>query len=151
MVAVDLNRSIDEISLANFALKRIQRCEIDQLIDPALGYDTNPQIKNMITAVAELAFQCLQHENEMRPTMNEVLDVLMDIQVVGTRAACDSTRDFRTVHLLPLSETKDSVVLLKEFRTSPVSVTSKWQSNSSTSTTRSNRGDRSSVKNGIST
>ncbi|KAK1423092.1 hypothetical protein QVD17_18386 [Tagetes erecta] len=135
LVVVDLNRSQDEISLANFALKRIQRCEIDQLIDPNLGSDTNPKIKNMITSVAELAFQCLQYESEMRPTMHEVLDVLMDIQEVGGIEAYGGTKDFETMNVLPLLETSDAVVLFKDFMSSPVSVTSDWHTNKSASTT----------------
>ncbi|MFS8018075.1 putative protein kinase RLK-Pelle-WAK-LRK10L-1 family [Helianthus anomalus] len=37
LVAVDLDRSQDELSLANLALNRIQRCATDELIDPILG------------------------------------------------------------------------------------------------------------------
>ncbi|KAK1423095.1 hypothetical protein QVD17_18389 [Tagetes erecta] len=124
MVVVDLNRSQDEIGLANFALNKIQRFEIDQLIDPILISDTNPEIKNMITSVAELAFLCLQYESEMRPTMNEVLDVLMGIQAGGGKQAYDSNRDFQSMNALPLPGTNDAVVLLKDFLPSPVSVTS---------------------------
>ncbi|KAI3825027.1 hypothetical protein L1987_06502 [Smallanthus sonchifolius] len=126
MVAVDLNRSQDKISLANLALNRIQSGAIEELIDPVLGSDTNPEIMSMITSVAELAFRCLQYESEMRPTMNEVLDVLMDIQALGGTEVYDSTRHVQTVNV-PLSETNDTVVLLKDYRPSPVSVTSEWQ------------------------
>ncbi|KAI3825045.1 hypothetical protein L1987_06521 [Smallanthus sonchifolius] len=143
--------SEDEISLANFALNKIQRCAIDQLIDTVLGSDTNPEIMSMITSVAELAFRCLQYESEMRPTMNEVLDVLMDIQALGGTEAYDNIIDFQTMNVLPLSKTNDAVVLLKDFRPSPVSVASEWQSNSSASTMLSSNGDRLSLKNGINT
>jgi hypothetical protein len=34
----------------------------------------------MVSSVAELAFMCLQHEREMRPTMEEVLEVLRGIE-----------------------------------------------------------------------
>ncbi|KAJ0648356.1 putative protein kinase RLK-Pelle-WAK-LRK10L-1 family [Helianthus annuus] len=110
MVAVDLDRSQDEIGLANLALNRIQRCAIDELIDPVLGSDTNPETTNMITLVAELAFRCLQYDSDMRPTMNEVLDVLMDIQAVGRIDTNNSNRDLKTVNETPLSETNDAVV-----------------------------------------
>nr|KAJ0219100.1 hypothetical protein LSAT_V11C300124170 [Lactuca sativa] len=84
MVAVDLNRSQDEISLANLALNRIQIGALDQLIDPVLlGSDPDAEIMRTMTSVAELAFRCLQYYSEMRPTMNEVLDVLEDIQSLG--------------------------------------------------------------------
>ncbi|KAM0012233.1 putative protein kinase RLK-Pelle-WAK-LRK10L-1 family [Helianthus debilis subsp. tardiflorus] len=151
MVAVDLNRSQDEIGLANLAINRIKRCEIDELIDPVLGSVSNPEIMNMITLVAELAFRCLQYDSDMRPTMNEVLDVLMDIQAVGRIATYDSNRDLQTVNVSPLSETNDAVVLLKDFLPSPVSVTSEWQSNNSASTTLSGKGDNLTMKNDINT
>ncbi|KAK1423094.1 hypothetical protein QVD17_18388 [Tagetes erecta] len=139
MVVVDLNRSQDEIGLANFALKRIKKCAFDQLIDPILGSNANLEIKNMITSVAEVAFQCLQYESDMRPTMNEVLDVLIDIQTEGGKEVYDTTRDFQSMNV---NETNDAAVLLKDFPPSPVSVTSEWQSNNSASTTLSVNGDR---------
>lgn len=80
MEAIDLRRSQEEISLANLALNKIQRCAVDDLIDPALGAHSNPNIKNMITSVADLGFRCLQFDSKMRPKMNEVLDVLMEIE-----------------------------------------------------------------------
>ncbi|KAD7478825.1 hypothetical protein E3N88_01961 [Mikania micrantha] len=142
MVAVDLNRSQDEISLANLALNRIQGRAIHQLIDPVLGSDTNPETMNMITSVAEVAFRCLQYHSEMRPTMSEVLDELMNIQATGgVYVAYDSIRDLQTVN--------DAVVLLKDFRSSPVSVTGEWQSNNTESTTISSNGDELSMKNDI--
>ncbi|XP_076914719.1 LEAF RUST 10 DISEASE-RESISTANCE LOCUS RECEPTOR-LIKE PROTEIN KINASE-like 1.1 [Bidens hawaiensis] len=151
MAAVDLNRSKEEISLANLALNKIQRCAIDELIDPVLGSNTNPEIMNMITLVAELAFRCLQYDSDMRPTMNEVLDVLMDIQAMGRIDAYDSTKDLQTVTMQPLPETNDALVLLKDFLHSPVSVASEWQSNNSASTTLSINGDGMSKKNHINT
>ncbi|KAJ0823219.1 putative protein kinase RLK-Pelle-WAK-LRK10L-1 family [Helianthus annuus] len=104
-VAVDKRRPREEIYLANLARNRIQRYEIDQLIDPALVSDSNPEIKVMITSAAELAYQCLQIDSNMRPTMKEVLDVLMEIQAGRRMDAVD-----------------DSVVLLKDFSPSPISL-----------------------------
>ncbi|GKC33906.1 leaf rust 10 disease-resistance locus receptor-like protein kinase-like 1.1 protein [Tanacetum coccineum] len=147
MVAVDLNRSQDEISLANLALSKIQRCELDQLIDPVLVSDPKGEIMVMITSVAELAFRCLQYHSEMRPTMSEVLDVLMDIQGEGEIDDNDSIRDLESVKAPPPSKASDTVVLLKDFLPSPVSVTSEWQSETSASTTISSNGDRLSMKN----
>ncbi|GJW33775.1 leaf rust 10 disease-resistance locus receptor-like protein kinase-like 1.1 protein [Tanacetum coccineum] len=140
MVAVDLNRSKEEINLANLALNRIQRSAVDELIDPVLVTDSNDELVTMITSVAELAFRllCLQYDSEMRPTMSEVLDVLMDIQAEGRQDADD---------LRPSSETNDIVVLLKNFPPSPVSVTGEWQSENSASTTVSSGGDRSASRN----
>nr|KAJ0217846.1 hypothetical protein LSAT_V11C300124150 [Lactuca sativa] len=131
MVAVDLNRSQDEISLANLALNRIQIGALDQLIDPViLGSDPDAEIMRTIPSVAELAFRCLQYYSEMRPTMNEVLDVLEDIQSLG-RIDDDDSKP------LPPSETSDTAVLLKEFPPAPVS--GEWLSDCTGSTTISAR------------
>ncbi|KAL7610741.1 hypothetical protein Lser_V15G11774 [Lactuca serriola] len=124
MRAVDLNRSDDEISLANLALNKIQRCALDQLIDPDLGSDSDAETMRMTTSVAELAFQCLQYYSEMRPTMNEVLDLLEDIQSPGRIDADESITDMEKVKPPPPSEASDKTVLLKDFLRSPVSITS---------------------------
>nr|KAJ0218935.1 hypothetical protein LSAT_V11C300124200 [Lactuca sativa] len=135
MRAVDLNRSEDEISLANLALNKIQRCALDQLMDPDLGSDSDAETLRMITSVAELAFQCLQYYSEMRPTMNEVLDALEDIQSHGRIDSDDSIRDLEKAKPPPPSEASNKTVLLKDFLPSPVSITSEWHSASTTSTT----------------
>ncbi|KAG6391673.1 hypothetical protein SASPL_149430 [Salvia splendens] len=69
----------DEINLANLALTRIQRGAFHELADPSLGYNLNAEVTEMVTSVAEIAFQCLQLEKEMRPSMAEVLALLKDI------------------------------------------------------------------------
>ncbi|CAH1414084.1 unnamed protein product [Lactuca virosa] len=135
MVAVDLSRTQDDISLVNLALNRIQRCAFDQLIDPVLGSDSDPEVMRMVTSVAELAFRCLQFYSEMRPTMNEVLDVLVDIQSQGRIDVDDSIRELEEVITPPLSENNDKTVVLKDFLPSPVSITGEWHSNSTVSTT----------------
>ncbi|KAJ0433631.1 putative protein kinase RLK-Pelle-WAK-LRK10L-1 family [Helianthus annuus] len=147
MVAVDLNRSQDDICLANLALNMIKTSAIDQLIDPVLESNSNPEIKNMITSVAELAFRCLQFDSVMRPTMNEVLHALMEIQDGKGIEDGGNIRDLETTNLPPLSEISDSVVLLKDFPPSPLSISSEWQSDNSVSTTVSSNGDRLPVKN----
>nr|XP_043638979.1 LEAF RUST 10 DISEASE-RESISTANCE LOCUS RECEPTOR-LIKE PROTEIN KINASE-like 1.1 [Erigeron canadensis] len=150
MVAFDFDRSRDEMILANLALNRIQKGSIDQLIDPVLGSDSDDEIKRMITSVAELAFQCLQFDSEMRPTMNEVLKVLIDIKTNGRTDAHETTIDAETLKPPPLSETSDQEALLKDSLASPVSViTNEWQSDDSASTTLSNA-DRVPIKNHIS-
>uniref|UniRef100_A0ACD5VE39 Uncharacterized protein n=1 Tax=Avena sativa TaxID=4498 RepID=A0ACD5VE39_AVESA len=74
--AVDMSRSHSEINLANMALNRIQNHELVQLVDPELGYDTDSETRNSIDRVAEVAFQCLQLERELRPSIKEVVEVL---------------------------------------------------------------------------
>ncbi|XP_022024081.2 LEAF RUST 10 DISEASE-RESISTANCE LOCUS RECEPTOR-LIKE PROTEIN KINASE-like 1.1 [Helianthus annuus] len=146
MAPLDLNRSQDDISLANLALNRIKASAIDQLIDPVLESNSNPEIKNMITSVAELAFRCLQYHSEMRPTMHEVLDVLMEIQAERRIDVGDSIKDLETLNPPALSKIKDSAFLLKDFPPSPVSISSKWQSNNSAPTMLSSNGDRLPIK-----
>ncbi|PWA85318.1 concanavalin A-like lectin/glucanase domain, Serine/threonine-protein kinase, Ulk1/Ulk2 [Artemisia annua] len=108
---------------------------VQQFLNEALVSDSKGEIMAMITSVAELAFRCLQYHSEMRPTMNEVLDVLMDIQGEGKIDDHDSIRDLENVQAPPPSKASDKMVLLKDFLPSPVSVTSEWQSETSASTT----------------
>ncbi|GJU59695.1 leaf rust 10 disease-resistance locus receptor-like protein kinase-like 1.1 protein, partial [Tanacetum coccineum] len=148
MVAVDLKRSQDEISLANFALNRIQRCAFEQLIDPLLVSGSNSKMMTMIQLVAELAFRCLQYDSETRPTMNEVLYVLMDIQAEGKTDSHDNAiTDSETIKSPPPSERNDTVVLLEDLLPSPVSISSEWESEKSASTTGSSNKDRLPMKN----
>lgn len=142
LVAVDLSRSSDDISLANLAINRIQRCMVDQLIDPVLGSDSDSEIMRMITLVAELAFRCLQYDSEMRPTMTEVLEVLEDIQGTGRSYGYNSIKESKNVE--PLGST---VVLLKGPSPSPISVAGEWQSES---TILSSSGDGLAMKNHMS-
>nr|GEV85539.1 leaf rust 10 disease-resistance locus receptor-like protein kinase-like 1.2 [Tanacetum cinerariifolium] len=126
MPAIDISRSREEISLANMALNRIQKCALDDLIDPFLGSD--PNTERMTTSVAELAFRCLQFDSETRPTMVEVLEVLKGIQVE------ESGDDVNTIksELPPASpETEHSGLLKGRVAASPISVTAKWHSTSS--------------------
>ncbi|XP_072982619.1 LEAF RUST 10 DISEASE-RESISTANCEUS RECEPTOR-LIKE PROTEIN KINASE-like 1.2 [Typha latifolia] len=78
--AVDMNRSSHEINLSNMAINKLQNRQLDQLVDPGLGYQSCSKIKRMIGQVAELAFSCLQPERYVRPPMREVLEVLRGIK-----------------------------------------------------------------------
>ncbi|XP_021727619.1 LEAF RUST 10 DISEASE-RESISTANCE LOCUS RECEPTOR-LIKE PROTEIN KINASE-like 1.2 [Chenopodium quinoa] len=77
--AVDITRRRNEINLSNMAVAKIQN-SLHEFVDPSLGFQSDTRAKKEITAVAELAFQCLQGTKEMRPSMNEVLKVLLNIQ-----------------------------------------------------------------------
>lgn len=81
--AVDISRSKDEINLSNLATKKIQESAIGDLVDPSLGFHSDNEVKRMIVSVAELAFQCLQRDKELRPSMEEVLDELRRINECG--------------------------------------------------------------------
>lgn len=78
--AVDITRQRNEINLAGMAINRIQKCQLEELVDLELGYESDPATRKMMTMVAELAFRCLQQNGEMRPPIKEVLDVLRGIQ-----------------------------------------------------------------------
>ena len=87
----------------------------------------------MTTMVAELAFQCLQQDNTMRPTMEQVVHELKGIQ--NEEQKCP-TYDYREETIIPHPSPPDwgEAALLKnmKFPRSPVSVTDQWTSKSTT-------------------
>ncbi|XP_010916448.1 LEAF RUST 10 DISEASE-RESISTANCEUS RECEPTOR-LIKE PROTEIN KINASE-like 1.2 isoform X2 [Elaeis guineensis] len=125
--AVDTNRTRHEINLANMTTSKVQNCQLDQLVDPSLGYQTDWEMKTMITLVAELAFRCLQLEREMRPSIKEVLEVLREIE----------SGQYKTKKVLetdvPVKE--DASLLKNTLPYSPDSVTARWESRSTTPNT----------------
>ncbi|KAK6157645.1 hypothetical protein DH2020_011893 [Rehmannia glutinosa] len=140
MRAVDITRHRHEINLANLAVNRIQRCAFDELIDPSLGYDSDAEVTRMTTSVAELAFRCLQLDKDLRPSMDEVVDFLKDIQG-GEDCKVEKVQGANgngTVpgKIIPPSPETDDVVLLKNknFQSSPNAVTDTWASSGSTTT-----------------
>ncbi|RVW59576.1 Leaf rust 10 disease-resistance locus receptor-like protein kinase-like 1.1-like 1.4 [Vitis vinifera] len=78
--AVDTNRHRHDINLANMAVNKILNHTLHELVDPSLGFESDSLVRRKITLVAELAFRCLQHERDMRPTMGEVLKALRRIE-----------------------------------------------------------------------
>ncbi|KAI4373270.1 hypothetical protein MLD38_011411 [Melastoma candidum] len=136
--AVDLSRDKHEINLANFAINRIQRHALDEVIDPALACQSEPETHRMTTSMAELAFRCLQLEKEMRPTMEEVLVELKAIANSGHTTNGDklsSVYDDNGDVLPPSPSEHDNIRLLKKTHPllSPVSVAQKWASISNSS------------------
>ncbi|KAM3197978.1 hypothetical protein ACQJBY_073211 [Aegilops geniculata] len=111
--AVDMAQAGADVNLACMAVRMIQCCEIDRLLDPRLGYGSSAsETKGTIDMVAEVAFRCLQPEQDVRPSIGEVLDVL------------------RQAH----RRVTDGAVLLKKSRDgSPDSVMNQWISPSTTS------------------
>ncbi|CAH9114771.1 unnamed protein product [Cuscuta europaea] len=93
--AIDISRQKHEVNLASFAMTKMLSRDLRGLVDPSLvgtGNDGTKVIEMMI-AVAELAFQCLQAENEMRPSMDEVLEKLEEVYHGGEfrgEKECDS-------------------------------------------------------------
>ncbi|CAN1133268.1 LEAF RUST 10 DISEASE-RESISTANCE LOCUS RECEPTOR-LIKE PROTEIN KINASE-like 1.2 [Linum perenne] len=139
MPAVDISRDRDEINLAILAVDRIQKCKFEELIDPGLGYNSDAEVKRMAIEVAVLAFQCLQQDKEMRPTMDKVLEELKQINDGSVdkeddEKENDSIKELNITKLLSsTSPTLDCG--LKKLPSSPISVTEKWFSSSSCSTT----------------
>lgn len=140
--AVDINRHRHEINLANLAMNKIQTRAFDDLIDPSLGYKSDAEIERMTISVAELAFRCLQLEKDVRPSMDEVLEILKGIQgsdessFVKGSEDIQSSNDNRSMagRIPPSPETEDSVLLRnKKFQSSPNAVTDIWFSGSTAS------------------
>ncbi|KAL5726526.1 non-specific serine/threonine protein kinase [Ranunculus cassubicifolius] len=113
--AVDISRHRHEINLANMAINRIQQRALHELVDPNLGYETDYEVRNMITLVAELAFRCLQQEKDMRPSMTEVLEILRGI-ASDTKNNIDDMDTSTAARLLEHSQPL-----------SPDAVTDKWR------------------------
>ncbi|XP_037492090.1 LEAF RUST 10 DISEASE-RESISTANCE LOCUS RECEPTOR-LIKE PROTEIN KINASE-like 1.2 isoform X2 [Jatropha curcas] len=124
MPAVDITRHRHEINLSNMAINKIQSGALDELVDQSLGFQSDYAVRKMITAVAELAFQCLQSAKELRPSMEEVLETLKKIQNKGYNIEKAEEVDIPS----------DDVGLLKSgpLPLSPDTVMIKWISNSST-------------------
>ncbi|KAI4357762.1 hypothetical protein L6164_001690 [Bauhinia variegata] len=123
MLAVDMSREKDEINLANLAMKKIQKGALNELVDPSLGFESDNEVKRMIVSVAEVAFQCLQLDKELRPAMVEVLEVLEKI----------ASGEDETEYLEEASG-HDGAGLLKNTKQlpSPNNVIDKWESESIT-------------------
>ncbi|XVE58805.1 hypothetical protein DITRI_Ditri04bG0198400 [Diplodiscus trichospermus] len=122
--AVDITRHRHEINLSNMAINKIQNRALHQLVDPSLGFESDPKVRKTITGVAEVAFQCLQSEKDMRPTMAQVLEALIVIQ----------NEDYNKEKAEEMNISADEVVLLKSgsLPCSPDSVMIKWISSSTT-------------------
>ncbi|XP_010528496.1 PREDICTED: LEAF RUST 10 DISEASE-RESISTANCE LOCUS RECEPTOR-LIKE PROTEIN KINASE-like 1.3 isoform X3 [Tarenaya hassleriana] len=78
--AVDVNRHRHDVNLANMAVSRVQNSALSELVDPDLGFERDFAVRRMVTATGELAFRCLQEEREVRPSMDEVVEVLRRIK-----------------------------------------------------------------------
>ncbi|XP_059430428.1 LEAF RUST 10 DISEASE-RESISTANCE LOCUS RECEPTOR-LIKE PROTEIN KINASE-like 1.1 [Corylus avellana] len=91
--AVDLARHRHEINLANLAINKIEKSAFHELIDPHLGFESDKEVERMTILVAQLAFHCIQLDKETRPSMDEVLEALKQIQS-GNDAPEDQEKGF---------------------------------------------------------
>ncbi|GMI75449.1 Leaf rust 10 disease-resistance locus receptor-like protein kinase-like 1.2 [Hibiscus trionum] len=125
--AVDITRHRHEINLSNMAINKIKNRALHELVDPSLGFESDDKVRKMITGIAEVAFQCLQNEKDMRPSMAQVLDALLRIQ----------GEDYCKTKAEEMDILEDDVVLLKSgpLTHSPDCVMTKWPSSSTTQST----------------
>ncbi|KAI9120156.1 hypothetical protein K1719_008804 [Acacia pycnantha] len=94
----------------------------------------------MVVSIGELAFQCLQRDKDLRPSMEEVLEALKKIQSgKGDEEVENLEGGDKQPPSSPsspsISPEKEDVGLLKKVNpppSSPNSVTDKWTSESST-------------------
>lgn len=91
--AVDITRTRQEINLSNMAVVKIQSHKLHEMVDPSLGFDTDTRVKETVIAVAELAFQCLQSDKDLRPCMSHVMETLTRIQNNGFGGSNMDDRD----------------------------------------------------------
>ncbi|KAG7586049.1 Protein kinase domain, partial [Arabidopsis thaliana x Arabidopsis arenosa] len=78
--AVDITRHRHDINLANMAVSKIQNNALHELVDSSLGFDNDPEVRRKMMSVAELAFRCLQQEREVRPSMDEIVEILRGVK-----------------------------------------------------------------------
>ncbi|CAA7402032.1 unnamed protein product [Spirodela intermedia] len=130
MPAVDITRRRHEINLSSMAIGKIQSGDLAELVDPKLGFETDWEVKRMITVVAELAFRCLQREKEMRPAMDEVVEVLRRVESGDDHAKEERTGEMEE----PTKTTIDEMRLLKKVDEppSPDTVMHQWSSRATT-------------------
>ncbi|XP_058760796.1 LEAF RUST 10 DISEASE-RESISTANCE LOCUS RECEPTOR-LIKE PROTEIN KINASE-like 1.1 [Vicia villosa] len=136
MTAIDSAREKEEINLANLAAKKIRKGAIGELVDPSLGFESDSEVKRMITSVAELAFQCVLGDMELRPSMDQVLQELKKIdggnfefdhvEKVHDYAGSSQSGEVNS----PIVGT--SINQKQEGSTSPKSLTEKWECDSTT-------------------
>ncbi|XP_042981569.1 LEAF RUST 10 DISEASE-RESISTANCE LOCUS RECEPTOR-LIKE PROTEIN KINASE-like 1.1 isoform X2 [Carya illinoinensis] len=137
LTAVDIGRHRHEINLANLAINKIEKCAFHELIDPHLGFHSDDEIKRMTISVASLAFQCVQQDKELRPSMDEVLKELHNIQSCKD-VPKDQEKAYEDAGMLNVdtqtSPDCDEVGLLKtkQLPPSPNCVTDNWTSRSTT-------------------
>ncbi|KAM5567787.1 LEAF RUST 10 DISEASE-RESISTANCE LOCUS RECEPTOR-LIKE PROTEIN KINASE-like 1.1 [Rosa sericea] len=136
--AVDITRHRDEINLSNIAINKIQNGLYCELVDSRLGFESDPEVKRMTIAVADLAFQCLRQDRDARPNMWEVLEALEktesrnDVPKNLNTAFCDAGMG-ESIQPSP-SPDCDRIGSLKSTKaqSSPNSVMEKWSSTRST-------------------
>lgn len=134
MTAIDAAREREEINLANLAAKKIRKGAIGELVDPSLGFESDSEVKRMVTSVAELAFQCMLGDMELRPSMDQVLQELKKID--GGNFEFDHVEKVDeyvgSSHSEEVHPSLDGTCMNRkhEVSSSPKSLTEKWETES---------------------
>ncbi|KAJ7528996.1 hypothetical protein O6H91_15G029000 [Diphasiastrum complanatum] len=81
--AVDMSREMNEINLASFAIAKILCGALHEVVDPNLEIQSMPEVKDMVTSVAQLALCCLSSKKDSRPGMKKVAEKLEQILQQG--------------------------------------------------------------------
>ncbi|KAL1361278.1 LEAF RUST 10 DISEASE-RESISTANCEUS RECEPTOR-LIKE PROTEIN KINASE-like 1.4 isoform X2 [Arachis hypogaea] len=124
--AVDITRNRNEVNLASLAVNRIQNQELHDMVDPCLGFEKDNDVRRMVTAVAELAFRCLQQQRDMRPSMDEVLEILRGVK--GDEFGALERNSSESAVGVNHNKTEEVILLKKVLPpVSPDSVADKWQ------------------------
>ncbi|KAL5828232.1 hypothetical protein ACOSQ4_020029 [Xanthoceras sorbifolium] len=123
---------------------------VDELVDPCLGFHSYEEVKRMATAIAELAFLCLQQNKDMRPAMDVVLEELQRIKSGECKPENlkeeddDDKEELKSMQQQqqpPLSPPhSEESALLKNIKSppSPISVTENWVGSNNTTPNASN-------------
>ncbi|RYR60022.1 hypothetical protein Ahy_A04g017127 isoform F [Arachis hypogaea] len=124
--AVDITRNRNEVNLASLAVNRIQNQELHDMVDPCLGFEKDNDVRRMVTAVAELAFRCLQQQRDMRPSMDEVLEILRGVK--GDEFGALERNSSESAVGVNHNKTEEVILLKKVLPpVSPDSVADKWR------------------------
>ncbi|CAO2204772.1 unnamed protein product [Urochloa humidicola] len=122
--AVDMSRAGADVSLANLAVSTIQSREIGRLVDARIGYGADAGTRRAVDIVAEVAFRCLQHEQDVRPPISEVLETLRRAkQGMEEKDGCAAAK---------VVKDDDGELMKKSRDGSPDSVMCQWKSPSTT-------------------
>ncbi|MED6217539.1 hypothetical protein PIB30_018748 [Stylosanthes scabra] len=92
----------DGESIATILSKKIGSQDLNKVLDPRLGFQSDHKIKQMITDVAELALDCMKSPQELRPNMEQVLEILNGIR--EERYEANSRKAFKIFHHAELEE-----------------------------------------------
>ncbi|CAJ1951971.1 unnamed protein product [Sphenostylis stenocarpa] len=92
----------EEDNLATLLSRKIENQALVELLDPRLGFQSNLKIKWMMTATAELALLCMKCPQELRPSMEQVLEILNGIK--QGRHETNTTKALKIFHPAELEE-----------------------------------------------